>query len=85
MGSLAESGPGMRQWEWLIEFWCKITACRENHLSGLRAESIQWPVHVNVNCDCLSELGQRLENKGKGFQQSSFHGWLLRRAQFYGS
>lgn len=63
----------------------KITVGREDRLPGLLAEFIQWPLHFNGNCDHLSGLGQRLENKGKRLQQSSFHGRLLRCARSYGS
>ena len=70
--------------EGLLKYWCKITVGRESHLFGLWAESLQWPIHVSINCDRLSGVGQLLENRGKRLQQSSFQGWLLPCAWFRG-
>lgn len=75
-----------QEWEsgQLSEYWCEITVGRENHLFGPQTESVQWPIHFNVNCAHLSRVGQHLENKGKRLWQSPFHGWLLRCTWFYG-
>lgn len=51
--------------ERLFESWCRITVGRESRLFGLWTESLQWPIHVNVNCDHLSGLGQPFRKQGE--------------------